>query len=277
MSRTMIQAAVTMNQLQSKLDLIGNNMANSETTGYKNRNADFSSLLFQQIDNLKDEANAVGRLTPDGVRIGSGAKLGTPSIDLKQGSITETGRALDTALLKENHFFQVQVTENGVSETQYTRDGAFYLSPINNNQDVMLTDKNGNPIIGGNGSIIIPSGFDSIDIHPNGQVSVKRENQTETAGNITVVEAVRPRLLEASGNNTFRLPANMAELGYQPFEVMQGVAPETEIIKSGALERSNVDISKEMTDLIMAQRSYQFNARTISMSDQMMGLINQVR
>ncbi|MYL59297.1 flagellar hook-basal body protein, partial [Virgibacillus halodenitrificans] len=72
MSRTMIQAAVTMNQLQSKLDLIGNNMANSETTGYKNRNADFSSLLFQQIDNLKDGANAVGRLTPDGVRIGSG-------------------------------------------------------------------------------------------------------------------------------------------------------------------------------------------------------------
>ncbi|APC49721.1 flagellar hook-basal body protein [Virgibacillus halodenitrificans] len=277
MSRTMIQAAVTMNQLQSKLDLIGNNMANSETTGYKNRSADFSSLLFQQIDNLKDEANAVGRLTPEGVRIGSGAKLGTPSFDLNQGSITETGRTLDAALLRENHFFQVQVTENGIVETQYTRDGAFYLSPINNNEDVMLTDKNGNPIIGENGSIVIPAGFDSIDIHPNGQVSVKRGDQTEIAGNITVVEAVRPRLLEATGNNSFRLPANMAELGYQPFEVMQGVEPGTEIIKNGALERSNVDISKEMTDLIMTQRSYQFNARTISMSDQMMGLINQVR
>src|SRR5690625_1469890 len=90
MSRMMIQAAVTMNQLQNKLDLIGNNLANSQTTGYKSRQTEFSSLLFQQINNLTDQANLVGRETPDGLRVGSGARLGSINTDLSLGSFTET-------------------------------------------------------------------------------------------------------------------------------------------------------------------------------------------
>src|SRR5699024_5677574 len=155
MSNAMIQAAVTMNQLQSKLDMIGNNLANNETTGYKSRQADFASLLFQQIDNMTDPANAEGRLTPDGVRIGSGAKLGSITNNFTPGVNSETGRALDTALPESNHFYQIQVTENGTNETRYTRDGAFYLSPINNEQAVMLTTKYGHPVIGENGPIVI--------------------------------------------------------------------------------------------------------------------------
>ncbi|WP_099159428.1 flagellar hook-basal body protein [Virgibacillus ndiopensis] len=276
MSRTMIQAAVTMNQLQNKLDLIGNNMANSQTTGYKNRQADFASLLFQQIDNMTDPANAEGRLTPDGVRIGSGAKLGSVNIDLTPGAIKETNRALDAALLEKNHLFQIQVTENGVTETRYTRDGSFYLSPINNNQSVMLTTKDGNPILGENGPITFAEGFDEINIQPNGQIVVRRGGQSEAVGQLDIVEAVRPRLLEATGQNAFRLP-NLDELNFNFNEIIQATNPNSDKLKSGALESSNVDISKQMTDLITTQRSYQFNARTISMSDQMMGLVNQLR
>ncbi|WP_164667606.1 flagellar hook-basal body protein [Virgibacillus doumboii] len=276
MSRTMIQAAVTMNQLQNKLDVIGNNMANSQTTGYKTRQADFASLLFQQIDNMTHPANAEGRLTPDGVRVGSGAKLGSINIDLTPGTIKETDRTLDTALLEKNHLFQVQVTGNGVTETRYTRDGAFYLSPINNNQDVMLTTKDGNPVIGENGPIVIAEGFDSININPDGQITVTRGNVTEESGNLAIVEAVRPRLLEATGENNFRLP-NLDELGFEFAEIIQGVNPNADVLKSGALEQSNVDLAQQMTDLIKTQRSYQFNARTISMSDQMAGLVNQLR
>ncbi|ASN04086.1 flagellar hook-basal body protein [Virgibacillus necropolis] len=276
MSRTMIQAAVTMNQLQNKLDLIGNNLANSQTTGYKSRQADFSSLLFQEINNMKDPANAEGRLTPDGIRIGTGARLGSTNINLALGAITETGRGLDTALLEKNHLFQIQVTENGVDETRYTRSGAFYLSPVNNNQAVMLTTNDGDPVIGENGPIVIPVGFESISIRDNGQIVVKRGNDMQEAGRLSIVEAVRPRLLEATGQNAFRLP-DLVELGYNQNEIIQGTNPNDTLLKSGALERSNVDISKEMTDLITAQRSYQFNAKTISMSDQMMGLVNQLR
>lgn len=274
--RTMIQAAVTMNQLQNKLDLIGNNLANSQTPGYKSRSADFSSLLFQQINNMKDPANAEGRLTPDGVRIGSGARIGSTNINSAVGSIKETGRGLDVALLEKNHLFQVQVTDNGVTETRYTRAGAFYLSPVNNNQDVMLTTSDGNPVLGENGPIVIPAGFDSISISDNGQISVTRGNDTIEAGRLSIVEAVRPRLLEATGENLLRLP-DLQELGYNQNEIIQATNPNDTLVKSGALEQSNVDISKEMTDLIITQRSYQFNARTISMSDQMMGLVNQLR
>ncbi|MFD1036828.1 flagellar hook-basal body protein [Virgibacillus byunsanensis] len=276
MSRSMIQAAVTMNQLQSKLDLIGNNMANSQTTGYKNRQADFASLLFQQIDNMSGPENAQGRLTPDGVRIGSGARLGSTNIDLSPGTIKDTSRVLDTALLGDNHLYQVEVTENGVAQTRYTRDGAFYLSPVNNNQDVMLTTKDGNPVMGADGPILFAAGFDEINIQPSGQIEVRRGNVTEAVGNIEVVEAVRPRILEAAGQNEFRLP-DLAALGFDVNEIIQATNPNESLLKSSALENSNVDISKQMTDLITAQRSYQFNSRTISMGDQMQGLINQLR
>ncbi|WP_010099242.1 flagellar hook-basal body protein [Ornithinibacillus scapharcae] len=272
MSRTMIQAAVTMNQLQQKIDLIGNNLANSQTTGYKARNADFASLLFQQIDNMTDPANAQGRLTPDGVRVGSGARLGSVNIDLSLGSLKETGRALDVALLQPNHLFQVQVTENGVQETRFTRDGAFYLSPINN--EVMLTTKDGDPVIGTNGQPIrFADGFNDIQIDEDGFINVKYGAYSATVGQLSVVEAVRPRLLEATGNNNFRLP-DLAALGFNEAEIIQAVPAS---LKSGTLEMSNVNMGKELTDLITTQRAYQFNARTISMGDQMSGLINQLR
>lgn len=106
MSRTMIQAAVSMNQLQNKLDLIGNNLANSQTTGYKGRQAGFSSLLFQQMNNMTDSKNAEGRSTSDGVRIGSGVRLGATNKNMALGSIMETERGLDAALVRENDFFK---------------------------------------------------------------------------------------------------------------------------------------------------------------------------
>ncbi|HLQ97250.1 MAG TPA: flagellar hook-basal body protein [Candidatus Dormibacteraeota bacterium] len=276
MSRMMIQAAVTMNQLQNKLDMIGNNLANSQTTGYKSRQTEFSSLLFQQMNNLTDEANLVGRETPDGLRVGSGAKLGTIDSDLSIGSLTETGRSLDVALLEGDMFFQIEVAGDGTTETQYTRDGSFYLNPMPNSPNVMLTTKDGYPVMGENGPIVIADGFDSIDIQSNGQVLVQRGNQTEVAGTLSIVEAVRPRLLEAVGQNAFRLP-NLEQLGYNMNEVIQDVDAAGNLVKSRSLENSNVDIAKQMTDMMMTQRAYQYNARTISMSDQMSGLINTIR
>ncbi|RKQ34353.1 flagellar hook-basal body protein [Oceanobacillus halophilus] len=276
MSRTMIQAAVTMNQLQNKLDLISNNMANSQTTGYKTREAEFSSLLFQQMNNLKNPENDEVRMTPDGIRIGSGARLGSENMNLTQGAIKNTGRALDTALLEENYLYQIQVTENDVTETRYTRDGAFYLSPMEDNETVMLTTSDGHPVLGADGPIVIADGFEAISIGENGQVQVKRGNQTETAGTIEVVQAVRPNLLEATGGNMFRLP-DLAELGLDFEEIIQNPEQNRALVQSQALEQSNVDVAKQMSDLILTQRSYQFNSRTISMSDQMMGLVNQLR
>lgn len=276
MSRTMIQAAVTMNQLQNKLDLIGHNMANSQTTGYKGRTSEFSSLLFQNMNNLNTAANAENRLSPAGIRVGAGARLGAINNNLSIGSFNTTNRELDLALRNESHFFQIQTEENGVFETRYTRDGSFYLNPTSDNQAVMLTTNEGNPVLGPNGPITIPNGFTGISINDSGQIIVERNNQMEVAGTIAITQAVRPRLLEATGANMFRLP-NPDEIDYVPNEIIQELPATGGLVQSGALEQSNVNLAEQMTDLLQAQRAYQFNARTISTSDQMMGLVNQLR
>lgn len=272
MNRSMIQASVTMGQLQQKLDLIGNNLSNSNTTGYKSRNSNFSSLLVQQIDNLDDEQATRNRQTPDGVRIGSGARLGHTNIDLRQGSLQNTGRELDVALLEDNHMFQVQVpTENG-TETQYTRAGNFYLNPLDNGQ-LLLTNNEGNPVMGEDGSpITIDDGFDGLSITENGGISITRGEQQVVEAQIDVVEAIRPRILEATGENRFRIPDEVPANG-----IFADVAFNDQQMQSQTLEASNVDMSKELTDMLMAQRAYQFNAKSISTSDQMMGLVNQLR
>lgn len=276
MSRSMIPAAVTMNQLQNKLDVTSDNMANSQTSGYKSRDAQFASLLYQQINNNTDPENAEGRLTPDGVRVGSGAKLGSVNIDLTPGAVEETDRGLDTALQEKNHLFQIQVEENGEQETRYTRDGAFYLSATNAEESLMLTTENGDPVLGEDGPITFANDVDDVQIGDDGQVIVTHGDSEEVAGSLDIVEAVRPRTLEATGENEYRLP-DLDGLGYTADEIIQQTPAGAEKLQASALEQSNVDISKQMTDMLEAQQSYQFNARSISTGDEMQGLINQLR
>ncbi|WP_085506237.1 flagellar hook-basal body protein [Thalassobacillus devorans] len=275
MSRSMIQAAVTMGQLQQKLDVIGNNLANSNTPGYKTRNAEFSSLLMQQINNLDEKNTSVPRMTPEGIRSGSGAKLGAVTVDLTKGTLQTTERSLDAALLTDNHMFQVEVPTDEGTEVRYTRAGNFYLNPIGGNQ-LMLTDSNGAPVLGENGRIVLEDGFNGLTIAENGTIIVDREEGQSVEGRLGIVEAVRPRILEASENNTFRLPAE-DELNLEANEIIQAVAADDVHIQTGALESSNVDMQKQMTNMLMVQRAYQFNGQSISLSDQMSGLVNQLR
>ncbi len=279
MNRTMMQASVTMGQIQHKLDIIGHNLANTNTPGYKSRQADFSSLLFQQIDNLvtegqeeaADETGAQNRLTPDGIRVGSGARVAHTNIDLSQGNLKKTDRALDVALLEDNHLFQLQVaTENGF-ETQYTRSGNFYLSAAGNGQ-VLLANADGLPVLGEDGQPIqLADNMEGMEIREDGAILVTRNGNTAVEAQLGIVEAIRPRVLESAGNNRFSLPADGVLADGTIIENVDGQ------LQSGTLETSNVDISKQMTDMLMAQRAYQFNARSISTSDQMMGLISQLR
>ena len=87
MNRTMITASNTLTQLQKQMDLISNNMANVDTTGYKKQNGTFTDMLFQQFNNQKDETQEVNRLTPNGIRQGVGAKLAQTQLVMTQGSI----------------------------------------------------------------------------------------------------------------------------------------------------------------------------------------------
>lgn len=273
MSRAMIQAAVTMGQLQNKLDVIGNNLANSQTNGYKTKQTEFSSMLVQQIDHLQHASRTDGRMTPDGIRVGTGARLGSIHQNDTVGALRETDRGLDLALNDANHYFQVEVDEGGVTETRFTRDGAFYLQPVNNDTAVMLTNASGNPIVGVNGPIVLANGFDALEITEEGTIITRRNQVEQVEGQISTVAIERSRMLEDTGQNMLRIPDGVANAD----GLIQPLIGNEANITVGALEQSNVDLASEMSELLNAQRSYQYNARTISMGDQMNGLINQLR
>lgn len=277
MSRMNVQAAVTLGQLQNKLDIIGHNVANLNTSGYKAKSANFTALMYQNIDNLRDAAaNATGRQTPNGIRLGSGARVGQSNIDLTIGSLNQTGRGLDVALLEDNHLLQVEVTENDVTETRFTRDGRLYLQTLDDGQ-LMLTTSDGHPIMGqAGGSIIFDQNIDNVIINSTGQIMTIRDGVEVVEGQLALVEAVRPQFLESVGDNLFRLP-DVTEAAYIAADIVAEVNPVENSIQSGTLEQSNVDFSMQMAELLQTQRAYQYNARTITMHDQMRGLINQLR
>src|SRR4051794_15465777 len=136
MNRTMLTATNTLNQLQKHMDVISHNMANVDTTGFKRKGATFTDLLVQQLNNQPNAAAEMGRLTSNGIRQGSGAKLGQIQMVTTQGTVKITDRDLDTAFTKEGQVYRIQVATPTGLETQYTRDGTFYLSPLS--QDEML-------------------------------------------------------------------------------------------------------------------------------------------
>ncbi|MFZ3589029.1 flagellar hook-basal body protein [Bacillus sp. DJP31] len=271
MNRSMITATNTMAQLQKQLDNISHNISNLNTTGYKRREMNFQELLFQQYNNQPIERNEEGRLTPNGIRQGVGAKVSLTSLQLAQGSIKTTDRALDVALLKENQFFQIEVD----GETQYTRDGSFSLSVLPSGATQLVTSE-GNPVLSESGPIIFGEGSTSFSISKNGELTVNYQDGTADSFNLSVVQIQRPQVLQSAGNNAYSIP-NLEELGMVEADVF-GLMDRFDIsVQQGALEQSNVDLQKEMTEMINTQRSYQFNAKSISIADQMMGLVNGIR
>src|SRR5699024_5545761 len=148
------------------------------------------------------------------IRLGTGAKLGAIHSNMNLGAQQNTDRDLDVALLNEYHFFQIQVEENGTEEVRFTRDGSFYLQPMNNGNDVALVTKNGHPVGGENGRIQFSTTVvESIQIEADGTIMVQRENgQSEFVGRLSIAEINRPRLMESVGENQYRL-SNLDELG----------------------------------------------------------------
>lgn len=273
--RMMGQAHAAMSALQQKLDTVGHNLANSNTHGYKARQIEFQSLLKQHIDNFTDPVNMIGRETPAGIRVGTGARVGSTNSDLAIGAMQRTDRSLDTMLLDENHFYQIQVDHDGIDEIRYTRSGNFYVTPLGNGS-VQLVTGEGHIVQGINGPIEFNENFDHIDINERGEVLVTYGRNIVNAGQLDIVEIVRPRLLEAAGENAFRLP-DLAALGYNFNEIVRAPAADARLVQNNVLEMSNVQIQDEMVEMINAQRAYQLNARSISTADQMQGLVNQLR
>ncbi|MCY8908401.1 flagellar hook-basal body protein [Bacillus atrophaeus] len=274
MLRSMLTASTTLNQLQQQIDTISSNLSNSSTTGYKAKNTNFSELVRQQFDQV-DEKNdnvAKARKTPPGLRLGVGAAMNARLVS-DQGSIEKTERDLDIAFTSPYQYLQVNVNGN----RQYTRDGALYFTPAaGNDNQLQLVTGDGFPVLDENGNPInIDDSMKQITISENGTLTASTGNAGGTSQqfNLGVVQVNNPQELKSEGNNLFSLNGNAAAA----LEELNGANRQSIGIQQGALEMSNVDISKQMTDLISSQRSYQLNSRTITMGDQMLGLVNSVR
>jgi|SRR5690625_727613 len=278
MLRTMITATNTMNQLQHQFDIIGNNLANSSTHGFKSSQASFQEMLYEQFTN--DKADRAPRQSPAGIRYGTGAKIAQTQMNWKLGSIQETERQLDFALTTPKQYFNVIMpTENG-EETVYTRQGSFYIAPVEGGQ-LMLVNDDGNPVANAQGlPIIFNDDVANYSVQPGGVLEVTSNDGIVNRIDLGITVIERPNLMEHLSGTYIGLPRNMADLGITEAEILtnlQGADRNTIGLQNGALETSNVNYEKEMTDLINVQRNYQFNARAVTLADQMLGLINGIR
>ncbi|WP_419158075.1 flagellar hook-basal body protein [Rossellomorea sp. BNER] len=276
----MITATNTLNQLQKQMDMVGNNLANADTNGYKRREATFSELLVQQVNNQGNVAEEIGRLTPNGIRQGVGAKVGQAQLILEQGSLKSTGRELDFALSSPNQFFKVLAQDGEAHSIRYTRDGAFYASPTGNSE-MMIVNGQGFPILDENDNFItVPEDIENFSLQDGGVLNVQLQNGQVATYSLGVVSIERPQFMEQMGGNLLGLPTNLNQLGVTEAEILtnlEGQQRNNIGLQQGYLESSNVDIGKEMTDMLNVHRAYQFQSRSISMADQMMGLINGIR
>lgn len=283
MNRSMITATNTLSQLQHQLDIIANNMANIDTTGYKSKKATFTDLLVQQFNNEPRRPADPTHVTPEGIRQGVGAKLGQVQMNSTVGPLKTTERQLDIALTKANQYFAVHVQDEQGAIVRFTRDGSFYLSPVSENE-VMLVTANGHPVLDDtNNPITMRANPEKIDISPTGVLCANYADGTTEIRDLMVYHVRKPQFLEQFGDNLLGFPnAAIYDGGVVVAEdeiitLLTGPLRNDIAMRQGVLEQSNVDMSKEMTDLINVQRAYQFHSRAITLSDQMMGLINGIR
>jgi flagellar basal-body rod protein FlgG len=253
-------AATGMNAQQTNLEVIANNIANINTTGFKRARAEFSDLLYQ-VDRLQGVPNrANSSLVPEGVSIGLGVKTSAVRNVHVQGGLTSTGNKFDLALTG-NGWFQI---EGADGQTLYTRAGSF-----NTNATGQLVTVDGFPV---QPAINVPADAVEVIVNKSGQVFARLDGQVDLQelGQLTLASFANEAGLAPLGDNLFQeTPASGAanigvpgDLGYATVE-------------QGYLENSNVDPVKEITELISAQRAYEMNSKVIQAADEMAAVVSK--
>ncbi|HEU4964762.1 MAG TPA: flagellar hook-basal body protein [Bacilli bacterium] len=280
--RSLYSAASGMAANQYKLDTISNNMANLNTTGYKTQDVQFKDMLYAQINQRPDVTALTGRVTGDGLAIGHGVLATGVSKAFTQGSLQETGQKLDVAIEGDGFFvIEPNDTAQGLEEMALTRDGSFKIS-VDEFGDNYLVASNGMAVhdMINDDRIVIGSDIrlDTVSINESGLVTAKDvEGESVELGRIGLVKIGDPNAnLQAVGENLYRLVN-----GFNADQVTEDLTDlptnERPMIKQGFLEQSNVDMTRQMTDMIVAQRAYSMNVRALQTADQMMGLANNLR
>ena len=255
-------AATGMAAQQMRVEVISNNLANMNTTGYSARRAEFADLHYQQLTRAGAISASDGTIVPTGVQLGLGVRPASVAVNFQQGTIMGTGGSLDIAIEGQG-FIEVTLPSG---QTAYTRDGA-----LKRTGDGLIVTSDGYEVTPG---ITIPEDARTIEINGDGEVYAYFLDQIQPTllGQFTLANFSNPRGLEAIGSNLFvETAASGQALVANPGEDGLGT------IRQGFVEESSVDPVSEITDLIEAQRGYELNAKVITAADQMLGATTQIR
>ncbi|MCM3756722.1 flagellar basal body rod protein FlgG [Sporosarcina aquimarina] len=269
MLRSMYSGISGLKNFQTKLDVIGNNIANVNTYGFKKGRTIFKDLYSQTVAGASAPVgNTRGGVNPK--QVGLGSQLAAIDTLHTAGSTQFTGNTLDLAIEGDGFF----IVQNGANTTdvQYTRAGNFYMD-----KSGALVDGDGRFVMGfqgitndtavgtATGKLTIPSDATNMSIGQDGTVNYVQGGVLKTAGQIKIATFNNPGGLEKVGGNMYKESANSGTaLDGAPLTAGRGT------VKSGSLEMSNVDLSEEFTDMIVAQRGFQANTRIITTSDEIL-------
>jgi flagellar basal-body rod protein FlgG len=263
MMRSLWTAASGMVGQQFNIDTISNNLANVNTTGFKQNRADFEDLLYQTLRVAGTPATEV-TLVPTGIQVGHGVRPAATQKIFTQGALQATGNVTDLALEGEG-FFRVLQYDGSYA---YTRDGSFKVDATG-----QLVTSNGYRVMP---EIILPEGFirETLAVSQDGRVTVKMAGLDDPieVGQMEVYRFINPAGLQAIGENLFRVTNATGEViaGRPGFDGMGKVV-------QNFLEMSNVSVVKEMVNMIVAQRAYEINSKAIQTSDSMLATANSLK
>ena len=261
MMRSLWSASTGMKGQETHIAVVSNNPANVSTTGYKKQRVDFEDLMYQTIIEPGAPITADHKY-PVGIQLGHGVKPVATHRLFSQGEYQQTDESLDVAIEGEG-FFQVQLPNGDIA---YTRDGAWKIS-----EDGIIVTSNGYTILP---EVTIPQDALGLNITSGGIIAAKMPNQTdlEVIGQIELADFINPSGLRALGKNLF-VPSGSSG---DPVVGLPGTDELGEIAQ-GFIEMSNVKVVEEMVNMIVAQRAYEANSKTIQTSDTMLQIANNLR
>lgn len=259
MSISLYSAASGMEAQQTNLNVISNNIANVSTTGFKKSKVEFQDMFYQVPKSVG--ADSGGNMLPTGIQVGSGTQVVSTSKVFTQGTMTQTGAQMDLAIVGDG-FFQVT---NPDGDTLYTRDGAFKIGP-----DGQVMTSQGMAVLG---FPTPPADTNKVVVNGTGGVTYLNDNgDILSQGQIQIARFRNPSGMLAIGGNLYRETdaSGAANIGLPGSDGMGSM-------QQGYLETSNVNIVEEMVNMILAQRAYEINSKSIQTSDAMMQQIGQLK
>lgn len=271
MLRSMYSGISGMKNFQTKLDVIGNNIANVNTYGFKKGRVTFKDMVSQTISGASESNNTRGGMNPK--QVGLGSALSTIDTIHTQGSLQTTGRSLDIGISGDGFFVVAPGNSTAgidLSQAKLTRAGNFYLDEqgfLVNSDGYFVSDVTGV-------KIKIPADAESFSIGSDGSITVIGGTPVPATPVIALTKVPNPDGLQKVGNNLYTITANSDDFNNDGSITVADLGKSgtngTGDLVSGTLEMSNVDLSEEFTEMIVAQRGFQANTRIITTSDEIL-------